>query len=277
MRRLLFAASLACAPAAAAEIRSAEACTAAIAEDAAAAREDAAQWSRLGGGVESRLCEAAALEAIGAGLTAARLLTELAQDTNRAMPPALRATIFEDAARLWREAGRADLARAALTGADRLVPPDASRLVARARAEAAEADWPAARASIEAALALAPEDATALALHAATLRRTGEPEVARAEADRARARDPASAEALFEAAAARAALGEPEAADLWLALIAAHPGTELAALAARNLQTAGAPPEARPLSAAPAAAPPPSRPHPAPPDPGPRPAPRPRR
>lgn len=284
MRRLLLAAAAtALAPAAGAEIRSADACQPAIAADAAAAREDAAQWARLGGGVPARLCEAAALEALGAGESAARLLTALAQNTNRAMTPELRTTIFEDAAHLWGETGRPDLARAALASADALTPPGPARLIARARAEAAARDWPAARESLEAALAQAPEDAQAQALHAATLRRTGEPTAALAAAERARALDPALAEALFEAAAAQAELGgRAEAAALWLELIAAHPQSALASLAARNLQTLAsedaAPAEAqelRPLSPPRAVAPPPRRPRPAPPDPDRRPAPRP--
>lgn len=283
MRRLLLATALTLAPATQAEIRSADACAPAIAADAASAREDAAEWARLGGGVPARLCEAAALEALGADESAARLLTALAENTNRAMSPDLRATVFEDAARLWRDAGRPDLARAALVSADALTPPDPARLIARARTEAASADWPAARASLEAALAEAPDDAQAHALHAATLRHTGEPAAALAVAERARALDPSLPEALFEAAAARAELGEqPEAAALWLELIAAHPATDLAALAARNLQTLARQdaasteaPASRPLSPPPAVAPPPSRPRPEPPGPDPRPAPRP--
>ena len=84
MRRLFLLALLA-APPAHGEIRSAADCTAAVAADPAAAREDAALWQRTGGGVPARLCEAAALSALGANATAARLLTNLAENPNRAI------------------------------------------------------------------------------------------------------------------------------------------------------------------------------------------------
>ena len=85
MRRLLILV-LALAPLpAAAEIRSADACAAAVAADPAAAREEAALWARTGGGVPARLCEAEALAALGAHATAALILTRLAENPNRAM------------------------------------------------------------------------------------------------------------------------------------------------------------------------------------------------
>ena len=48
---LVLVVALAAAPGARAEIRSADECAAAVAADPAAAREDAAIWLRLGGGV----------------------------------------------------------------------------------------------------------------------------------------------------------------------------------------------------------------------------------
>ena len=64
--RPLVLAALLAAPGARAEIRSADECAAAVAADPAAAREDAAVWLRMGGGVPARLCEASALAALGA-------------------------------------------------------------------------------------------------------------------------------------------------------------------------------------------------------------------
>ena len=100
MRRLLLLAALAPLPAAA-EIRSAEDCAAAVAADPATAREEAALWARTGGGVPARLCEADALAALGAHGSAALLLTRVAESRNRAMPAPLRAVVFEDAAGVW--------------------------------------------------------------------------------------------------------------------------------------------------------------------------------
>jgi len=232
---MLAAAALA-APATA-EIASTEACEAAIAADPAAAREEAAVWSRSGGGVPARLCEGAALAAMGATATAARLLTALATNPNRAMTDALRAVVLADGARLWLDAGAPDLAAVALEQSARLAPDDPELPVLRARIAAADQDWPAAIAALEPRLAAAPDDAAARALLAAALRQSGDPAAAMAEADRALADAPGLPEALFEAAAARAELGETDAAaELWLALIAAHPDHDLAAPARRNLQ-----------------------------------------
>lgn len=264
MRSLFLLVLLAVAPAARAEIGTLEECDAAIAANPDAAREDAAQWVRLGGGAPARLCEAAALEALGAHATAAQLLTGLAENPNRAINPPIRAVILEDAARLWLVAERPDLARAALASAETLTPASPYRLVLRARAEAAEADWPATRETLDALLAADPGHALGHALRAAALRRTGDPQAALAAARRARDIAPALPEAMFEEAAALAETGETEAANaLWLDLIAAHPDHALAALAQRNLQG---------LSAA---APEPIPPPPEPPDPGLRPRPRP--
>jgi tetratricopeptide (TPR) repeat protein len=236
MRSLLVLAAL-LAPAAHAEIRSAEDCATAVAADPAAAREQAAVWQRLGGGVPARLCEAEALSALGAHATAARLLTSLAENPNRAIDAPLRAVILTDGARQWLAAGRPDLARTALAQADRLVPADPARLILRARAEAAEADWPAARATLEAAVTAAPDDALAHALLAAALRNQGDPAAALAEAERARALDPHLPEALFETAAALMETGAPDrASPFWLELIRRDPDSPLAALARRNLQ-----------------------------------------
>ncbi len=231
------AAAIALSPAARAEIASPEACEAAIAADPAAAREDAALWARTGGGVPARLCEGAALAAMGAHATAARLLTSLATNPNRAMDPELRALTLVDGARLWLDAGAPDLATDALDQAARLAPDDPAIPALRAEAAAALGDWPAALAALDARLAVAPGDADARALRAAVLRHSGDPEAARIEADRALADAPGLPEALFEAAAARAELGEDaEAATLWLALITDHPDHPLAGPARRNLQ-----------------------------------------
>ncbi|MBA3324514.1 MAG: hypothetical protein H0T41_04335, partial [Rhodobacteraceae bacterium] len=144
---LVLALSLACAAPGRADIRSAEACAAAVAADPEAAREEASLWTRLGGGAEAALCEALALEAMGAAGAAALLLTRLAENPNRALAPDLRLAILEDAARLWLVAGRPDLARATLDTLDALAPAPPERLMLRARVAAAAGDWAGARAS----------------------------------------------------------------------------------------------------------------------------------
>jgi tetratricopeptide (TPR) repeat protein len=218
-------------------IASAADCEAAIKSGPAQAREKAALWYRLGGGTEARLCEAAALEAMGADATAAQLLTGVAQNPNRAMDLNLRATTYEDAARLWLRLDRPDLARDALLSANRLTDPTAARFVDLARAQAGLEDWTAARDALDQALALDPDDAMAIALRAATLRHLGDTPGALAEARRALALSPDQPEALFEEAAALATTGDTGAAEAaWMRLITTHPDSDLAAPARRNLQ-----------------------------------------
>ena len=237
MRRLLIL-ILALAPLpAAAEVRSADACAAAVAADPAAAREEAALWARTGGGVPARLCEAEALAALGAHGTAALILTRLAENPNRAMAADLRAVVLGDAAGQWLAAGRPDLAAAAIDEADRITAPDHDRLILRARVEAAEADWPAAQATLARAIAADPEDPLARALLAATLRHLGDPAAARAEADAALRLGPDLPEALFEAAAAAAETGDTDRAGrLWQRLIALDPDGGMADAARAGLQ-----------------------------------------
>ncbi|MFO1105642.1 MAG: hypothetical protein U1E34_06045 [Amaricoccus sp.] len=240
MRRLFLIAAVISSVAAAAsaeEITSADQCDAAVAANPASAREAAAVWYRLGGGTAARLCEASALEAMGADTTAAQLLTGVAQNTNRAMPLDLRATVLEDAGRLWLRAGRPDLTLETLASANRLTAADPDRLMLQARAEAAGGDWTATEATLRAFLAAKPDDPLGLALHAAALRQLGEIDAARGEAARALACDPGLAEAQFESAAALAEAGDRDGAGrLWLLLIEQHPDSSLAGLARRNLQ-----------------------------------------
>ncbi len=198
MRRLLVLLLCTTPGIATAAIRSAEDCARAVAANPAAAREEAAIWQRMGGGVPARLCEAEALAALGAHATAAQLLTGVATNPNRAMSAGLRATVLTDAARQWLDAGRADLSRTALAEADRITPPDADRQLVAARADAAEGDWAAAETTLRALLEQRPDDALAHALLAATLRNLGDPEAALPEAEQARRLDPALPEALFE-------------------------------------------------------------------------------
>lgn len=241
MHRALFLVALAAAAApAAAEIRSAQDCRAAVAADAPAAREAASVWKRLGGGTEAELCEAEALEAMGAYGSAALILTRLGEDRRRALPLPLRVSVLQDAARLWLEAGRPDLARQGLANLARISAPTPAQLLLAARAEAGLGDWGASAATLSTLLEIAPGDAQAHALRAAALRRGGDPAAAAAEADQALALDPTLAEGLFEAAAAAAESGDQATArDYWLRLIRSQPDHPLATAARRNLAAHG--------------------------------------
>lgn len=240
MHRAILIALLAAQAAEAAEIRSAAECRDAIAADPAAAREAASVWTRLGGGTEAELCEARALEAMGATGSAALLLTRLGENRRRALPLALRVAVLEDAARLWLDDGRPDLARQGLANLARISAPGPDRLMLAARAEAGMGDWEGAADTLAELLQAEPGNAAAHALRAAALRRGGDPAAAAQEAAAALALDPDLAEGLFEAAAAAAETGDaPGARTLWLRLIQTQPDHPLATPARRNLAARG--------------------------------------
>ena len=236
MRRLFLLALLAAAPAHG-EIRSAEDCAAAVAADPAAAREDAALWQRTGGGVPARLCEAAALSALGANATAARLLTNLAENPNRAIGRALRAVIFTDAARQWLDADQPDLAAAALDRADALAAAPPDRQVLRARVAAAAGDWPAAQCRPRDGARRRPRRRPG---PRAPRRRAPQPGRPGGGARRGRDRPPPrpgpARGAVRDRRGARRDRRRRRRQRLWLELIEKHPDSDLAALARANLQ-----------------------------------------
>lgn len=236
MRALPFALLVLAGPADAA-IRSMAECRAAIAADANRAREEAAQWVRFGGGAEARVCEARALEALGARKNAAVILTETASDRGNGLPAATRANLLREAGRLWLALGEPALANATLSAVLEIVKEDADTLALRAEALGRLRLWPAAVDDLTRALALDPARADILALRAAARRRTEDKAGALADAEAALAILPHLPEALFEKGASLALLGRTDAAlDVWFRLIELHPDSEMAALARRNIQ-----------------------------------------
>lgn len=208
---------------------SAAECQAAIAADAEAAREAAAQWVLSGGGAEARLCEAAALTALGAIGTAAEKLTMLAQDRGVNLSAGLRAQILEDAGGLWLDAGQPKIAAEVLDAALQLAAPDVGRLLATVQAHRSAGNMRDARAILELLVAQYPDEPDALALAAEFALLQDQATRALELAGAALRRDPAHAEAMFRRAEAYARLGQRErAAEAWLALVAAHPGTDIA-------------------------------------------------
>jgi tetratricopeptide (TPR) repeat protein len=216
-------------PGTAQAMTSAAECQAAIAADAEAAREAAAQWVLSGGGAEARLCEAAALTALGAIGTAAEKLTMLAQDRGVNLSAGLRAQILEDAGGLWLDAGQPKIAAEVLDAALQLAAPDVGRLLATVQAHRSAGNMRDARAILELLVAQYPDEPDALALAAEFALLQDQATRALELAGAALRRDPAHAEAMFRRAEAYARLGQRErAAEAWLALVAAHPGTDIA-------------------------------------------------
>ncbi|QHQ36694.1 hypothetical protein [Algicella marina] len=141
-----------------ADIRTLAECRSAVSEDAAAVREEAARWITLGGGAEARLCEIAALEALGAQRVAATKLTELAQDRGTAISTEARAVMFADAGRMWLNQGQLVLARKTLEASAALAPEGAEHLAPLAELEMEEENWEAAEAALTRLLAVGPEN-----------------------------------------------------------------------------------------------------------------------
>lgn len=130
MRSLLLFLLLLASPAIATDL---ESCLAGSIDAPAAQRERAARELALGGGTPWRICEALALEAMGARRAAATALSELAQDQTAGLDPEDRAELADAASALWQEVGQFRLAR--------LLAQSGDRLVTLARAEASVGDW----------------------------------------------------------------------------------------------------------------------------------------
>ncbi|MEM9640617.1 MAG: tetratricopeptide repeat protein [Pseudomonadota bacterium] len=178
MRRLFTLLALAAAPVQAAEIRSADACKAAIAQDPSAARKAAADWVRSASTVDAYLCEATALRASGAVRTAAIKLTELAQQPAITMHDRLRADIFAEAGDLWLTLEEPEFAAMSLRNARRLDPEAFGAMLPLARAEALQGNLSDARTLLDTLLMSDPDATEPRLLRAQVLRALKEYDVA---------------------------------------------------------------------------------------------------
>lgn len=106
----------------AAQIDDAQSCQSAIASDPALAREQAAAWRLRGGGTDAALCEAFALDALGASTAAAERLTRIGQDPGSGLAAAPRAEVLHRAGQLWAGLGQGQLAEVTLQAALGLRP-----------------------------------------------------------------------------------------------------------------------------------------------------------
>lgn len=210
---LLAALALLAAPAAAQAVRSAESCQALVETDPARAVEAAREWGRFGGGPSAAICEALALEAVGALTTAARRLETLAREAPaEAYEPKDRAALLELAAGFLL---RDDAPEAALQAAEAglaLASSDPALLSRRAGALAALGRPQEAASDLNQVLAARPDDLTARLLRARLRREAGSHEGALADAQAAARLAPDSPRAWLEQGAAEAALGDRPAA-----------------------------------------------------------------
>lgn len=125
-------------------------CTAMVDRDARTAEQQAARWQTHGGGIAAMHCHALALSALKRNDEAARILDTLG--SNRDVPDAERAELYDQAGAAWLLAGRANEAVMSYSAALTRKPNDLTLLTDRARARGVMQDWRGADADLSAAL-----------------------------------------------------------------------------------------------------------------------------
>ncbi|MCI4660515.1 MAG: tetratricopeptide repeat protein [Neomegalonema sp.] len=181
-------------------------CLALAEEDPATAREAAARWEAIGGGVHARHCSAMALMGLGADKQAAQYLTELGTAEGTLSAPD-RAAALRTAGQLWLQVGQPQLSQQTFAAAYKLTPSDAAPLIGMARAAAALGAYDQAQKYLSDAQALSPGDPQILTLRAAARRRLGDLENALTDARLATELKADNALAWFERGSAELALG----------------------------------------------------------------------
>jgi tetratricopeptide (TPR) repeat protein len=215
------------------------ACMDAVATDPRRALAEAQAWSKAGGGDAATHCGAAADMALGHFTEAAEALQTLARGggSEIAGNPALRASLWGQAAHAWLAGDRPEQAEAAATEGSRLMPRDAGLLVLRARARAAETRFGDAYVDLDRAIALDPSLADAYVFRASALRRQGALDPAAVDLDKALALDPEQPEALLERGIVRRLKGDDTGARAdWQKLTEVAPKTPAAESARLNLE-----------------------------------------
>jgi tetratricopeptide (TPR) repeat protein len=212
------------------------ACMDQVATDADEALRTARAWQTSGGGDAARHCAAAAEIQLGQFAEAAEALERLAHASPKDNP-ALRASLHGQAAHAWLAADAPDKAEAASTEALTMAPGDASLLVLRARARAAQRRLADAIADLDQAIIIDPKLADAYVFRASALRQEKALDSAAADLDEALMLDPGHPEALLERGIIRLLKGDGAGARAdWQALIAADSTTPAAESARLNLQ-----------------------------------------
>lgn len=190
------------------------------------------QWYASGGGDAARHCRVIALASLGSFGEAARLVEEIAEGTADA---AGKSDLYAQAGDFRMAQGDAAAARMAFGRALALEPSSLEALDGRARAAAAQRDFPAAIADLNNLLWAVPNDSEALALRAAARRQSGDVVGALQDSEAAVAADFQSAVAFFERGAAKAINGDHAGARAdWLEAERLDPQGETGQLAANN-------------------------------------------
>lgn len=211
-----------------------ERCLGLLAGDPDGARAMAQAWAAKGGGDGAAHCLALSLVAEGEPEAGAAALEHLAATSLAA--PALRATLYGQAAQAWMMAGLPARAEAGLTRALVLAPDDPDLLVARAGAAEALGHYQAASDDLDVALRADTRRADALVLRATARRHLGRLDAARDDVARALAEEPDNAEALLERGILRQRRGDVAGARAdWQRVMDVAPDGAAADLAEQNL------------------------------------------
>lgn len=212
-------------------------CLELVKADPGRARELSLTWYQSTGDIAALHCEALALSAEGAFLTAAEKLAALARapelSTEQGLMIALQSAI------LYRREGDDQTAEAVLTPrlSETAGPAAAPAFAERAMIRGARGDWRGARADLDAALRVSPYDGELLALRAAARRRMGDNAGALADALAAVKAEPGLAGGWLELGASHAATGaKAPAREAYLRAISAAPDSPAAQIARAALQ-----------------------------------------
>ncbi len=233
---------LTAAPAATAQSSQYQDCLAQAETEPAAARETAAQWEAIGGGVPARHCAAVALIGLGAEIRAAEILTEIGSGESD-LPAADRVSALTLAGDLWLRNGQGLLARQSFGAALVIAPKSRDGRIGLARVAALESDFGRAIEVLskvvadEGAIGGTATLAEVLTLRAAAFRASGDPQSALNDAELATGSAPNEPLAWFERGAAERALGQrDDARESWLRASMLDPYGAAGDLARLNLQ-----------------------------------------
>ncbi|MGB0670652.1 MAG: tetratricopeptide repeat protein [Rhodospirillales bacterium] len=197
--------------------------------------EEASAWAALGGGAPAEHCAALSLHALGYYADAGGRLQALALKGTGG--PALQAELLAQAGQSWLMADFAGKAEAAFTEAIRVRGPDATLLMDRSEARAAQENYAGALDDLNLAIELDPLRSDAFVFRASAKRLTGDTAGALEDVERALRLDLIHPEGLLERGILRRLAGDDAGARAdWTKVLETAPQSGAADLARKNLE-----------------------------------------
>jgi tetratricopeptide (TPR) repeat protein len=212
-----------------------ERCLTLTKSNAEKAAEAAETWHEAGGGAAALHCEALALVALHRYAEAAEKLDQaaMAADTHNID---LRVALFDQAGNAWLLAEQPQKAETSINSALALAPRDEDMLFDRARARAANRNWPGAESDLRTLLAIDHERADAYVLRASARHAEGKKADALSDLGRAMQIYPDYPEALVERGSMRFEAGDMVGARAdWTMAARASPNSDAGAAARARL------------------------------------------